>query len=136
MEGVDIVHDFVNGVQLIEIEDEVTIGRVREEGVEVEITRYALVGSSTPRTIRVKGNVKTVSLVNLLDFGSTHNFVDATLTSVLHIPIDESQILAVQVPMMMLLRHRDCVRMSQCSCMAKYFFFSFAIIAIGGGGGL
>lgn len=55
MEGVHIVHDFVNGVQLIEIEDEVTIGRVQEEGVEVEITRYALVGSSTPRTIRVKG---------------------------------------------------------------------------------
>lgn len=54
MEGVDIVHDFVNGVQLIEIEDEVTIGRLQEEGVEVEITRYALVGSSTPRTIRVK----------------------------------------------------------------------------------
>lgn len=98
--------------------------------MEVEITCYALVGSSTPRTIRVKGNVKTVSLVNLLDFGSIHNFVDATLTSVLHIPIDESQILAVQVPMMMLLRHMDCVRMSQCSCMAKYFFFSFAIIAV------
>lgn len=68
LEGVDIVHDFVNGVQLNEIEDEVTIGRVQEEGVEVEITRYALVGSSTPRTIRVKGRVKTVSLVNFLDF--------------------------------------------------------------------
>lgn len=68
LEGVDIIHDFVNGVQLIEIEDEVTIGTVQEEGVEVEITRYALVGSSTPRKIRVKGRVKTVSLVNLLDF--------------------------------------------------------------------
>ena len=42
--------------------------RVQEEGVEVEITRYALVGSSTPRTISVKGRVKTVCLVNLLDF--------------------------------------------------------------------
>lgn len=66
--GVDIIHNFVNGVQLSEIEDEVTIGTVQEEGVEVEITRYALVGSSTPRKIRVKERVKTVSLVNLLDF--------------------------------------------------------------------
>lgn len=34
LEGVDIVHDFVSGVRLIEVEDEVTIGRVQEEGVD------------------------------------------------------------------------------------------------------
>ena len=54
-------------------------------------------GSPTPGTMRVKGKVNSVSLVILVDSGSTHNFIDATVVSVLHVPVDESQILEVKV---------------------------------------
>jgi len=56
-----------------------------------------LVGSPTPGTIRVKGKVNSISLVILVDFGSTHNFIDAAVISVLYIPVDKSQILEVKV---------------------------------------
>ena len=71
--------------------------RRQDEVVEPEITLYALVGSPTPGTMRVKGKVNSVSLVILVDSGSTHNFIDAAVISVLHIPVDNSQILEVKV---------------------------------------
>ena len=71
--------------------------RRQDEVVEPEITLYALVGNPTPGTMRVKGKVNSVSLVILVDSGSTHNFIDAAVISVLHIPVDKSQILEVKV---------------------------------------
>ena len=71
--------------------------RGHEEETEPEITLYALVGSLTPGTMRVKGRVKTVSLVILVDSRSTHNFIDAAVVFVLHVPVDKSQILEVKV---------------------------------------
>ena len=47
--------------------------------------------------MRVKGKVKSVSLVILVDSGSTHNFIDAVVVSIIHGPVDESQILEVKV---------------------------------------
>ena len=46
---------------------------------DVEITLYALTGTPTPGTLRVKGKVNGSGLVILVDIGSTHNFVDASL---------------------------------------------------------
>ena len=46
---------------------------------DVEITLYALIGTPTPGTLRVKGKVNGSGLVILVDTGSTHNFVDASL---------------------------------------------------------
>ena len=71
--------------------------RRQEEEVEPEITLYALVGSPTLETIRVKGKVKSISLVILVDSRSTHNFSDVAIVSVLHVPVDESQILQIKV---------------------------------------
>ena len=45
----------------------------------------------------IKGRIKTVSLVILVDSRSTHNFIDASLIPSLQIPVDESQILEVKV---------------------------------------
>ena len=64
---------------------------------EAEITLYALVGSPTPGTMRVKGRIKSISLVVLMDSGSTHNFIDASVIHDLHIPVNESQILEVKM---------------------------------------
>ena len=73
------------------------MARRHEEEAELEITLYTLVGSPTIGTMKVKGRVKTVSLAILVDSGSTHNFIDAAVVSVIHGPVDESQILEVKV---------------------------------------
>ena len=90
LEGVEMDQDSSCGVQLTEIEDGVTIARVQEEEVEAEITLYALVGSPTPGTMRVKGRIITISLVILVDSRSTNNFIDASLILGLQIPVDVS----------------------------------------------
>ena len=97
LEGVEMTQDSDSGEQFAEIEDGVTTARGQEEMVEVEITLYALVGSPTLGTMRVKGRIKTISLVFLVDFGSTHNFIDASVIPGLYILVDESQILKVKV---------------------------------------
>ena len=47
--------------------------------------------------MRVMGRIKHKSLVILIDLGSTHNFVDTSRFSQLHIPVDTSQVLEVKV---------------------------------------
>ena len=64
---------------------------------EVGITLYALSGTPTSGTMRVIGRIMHKSLVVLIDLGSTHNFVDTSLFSQLHIPVDTSQVLGVKV---------------------------------------
>lgn len=64
---------------------------------EAEITLYVLSGTPTSGTMRVKGKVRGKSVVILMDSGSTHNFVDPSLFSQLHIHVDGSQILEVKV---------------------------------------
>ena len=68
-------------------------GSVEEDG----ITLYALSGTPTSGTVRVMGRIMHKSLVILIDSGSTHNFVDISLFSQLHIPVDTSQVLEVKV---------------------------------------
>ena len=46
---------------------------------DVEINLDASTGTPTPSTMRVKGMVNGSGLVILVDTGSTHNFVDASL---------------------------------------------------------
>ena len=58
---------------------------------------YALIGNPTPRTMRVKGRIEKEGLVILLGSGSTHNFIDVSLLSILHVPIDTTQVLGVKV---------------------------------------
>ena len=62
--------------QFVEIDNGGCMVRRQEEEAEPEITLYALVGSPTPGTMRVKGKVQSVSLVILVDSRSTHNFID------------------------------------------------------------
>lgn len=62
-----------------------------------EITLYALIGSPSSQTMRVEGRIKNHEVVSLNDFGSTHNFLDATKLPTLHLQLDTSQILEVKV---------------------------------------
>ena len=51
----------------------------------VEITLYALIGNPTSNTMRIKGRIQNHDVVSLIDFGSTHNFLDAVVLLVLHL---------------------------------------------------
>ena len=62
-----------------------------------EITLYALVGNPTANTMRIKGRIQNQEVVSLIDSGSTHNFLDATVLPVLQLHLDTSQILEVKV---------------------------------------
>ena len=55
---------------------------------EVGIILYALSGTPTSGTMRVMGRIMHKSLVILIDSGSTHNFVDTSLFSQLHILVE------------------------------------------------
>ena len=64
---------------------------------EAEITLYALSGTPTSGTMGVMGRIRHRCFVILIDSGSTHNFIDATLVSQLYLHVDTSQILEVKV---------------------------------------
>ena len=94
--------DSHSGVKITELEEEV--GSLINEGQntstnseEVEITLYALIGTPTPSTMRIRGKINGVNLVVLLDTGSTHNFIDAALVPSLHLLVDQSQTLEIKV---------------------------------------
>ena len=97
LEGAEMTSDPNCNTQFVEIDNRGCMARRHEEEAELEITLYTLVGSLTIGTMRVKGRVKTVSLAILVDSGSTHNFIDAAVVSVIHGPVNESQILEVKV---------------------------------------
>ena len=72
-------------IQLVEInEDEVVLGpqdSVQDGGIDnsAKITLYALIGSPSSNTIRVKGRIENQEMVTLIDSGSIHNFLDASV---------------------------------------------------------
>ena len=47
--------------------------------------------------MRVKGRIKNQEVVSLIDFGSTHNFLDASVLPSVHLQLDTSQILEVKM---------------------------------------
>uniref|UniRef100_A0A2N9EN79 Ty3 transposon capsid-like protein domain-containing protein n=1 Tax=Fagus sylvatica TaxID=28930 RepID=A0A2N9EN79_FAGSY len=88
-----------------EVEDEeAELVEIREEEVEAEleeakaeITLCALLGSTSPSTMRVIAIVNGQTTVVLLDTGSTHNFMDGTLAKTLKLPIDGESNFGVRV---------------------------------------
>ena len=83
------------GVHITDLEEKCYADQVGQE--DAEITLYALSGTPTSGTMRVMGRIKHKSFVILIDSGSTHNFIDATLVSHLHLNVDTSQVLEVKV---------------------------------------
>ena len=98
LEGVEVSLESIHNGQYVE-DNNNEVGRARrhEEETDPETTLYALVGSPSLGTMRVKGRVNSVPLVILVDSSSTHNFIDAAVVPVLHVLVDESQILEVKV---------------------------------------
>ena len=64
---------------------------------EAEITLYALLGSPSPSTMRIKGKINGYWVVILLDTGSTHNFLDAAVLSKFQLSLDPTISFEVKV---------------------------------------
>ena len=64
---------------------------------EANITLYALLGSPSPSTMRIKGRINGHWIVILIDIGSTHNFLDAAILSRLHLLVDPTVSFEVKV---------------------------------------
>ena len=98
LDFIDKVQEPNSSMQITELKE---VTRNSKPGMQhqedAEITLYALSGTPTSGTIKVIGRIKQKFFVILIDLGSTHNFIDATLVSHLHIPVDISQILEVKV---------------------------------------
>lgn len=103
LEGIELVYGENCGVKITELDEEVDskVGNKIDRSMknsqneEVEITLYALTRTPTPSTMRVKGRVSGDRLVILVDTGSTHNFVDASLISSLQLRVDVTKVLEV-----------------------------------------
>jgi hypothetical protein len=75
--------------ELVEELELVAQSELEEQGVDLidfnytnskpEISLQAITGSAHPKTMRVLGRINGQQLVILIDSGSTHNFLDATL---------------------------------------------------------
>ena len=81
--------------ELIEIEEEEVVAKLEDE--KAEITLCALLGSTSPSTMRVIAILNGQKIVVLLDNGSAHNFMDDTLAKTLKLPIDVENNFGVRV---------------------------------------
>ena len=108
LKGLYLFQESSSNVQLVELDDsKATLLQLNEDKsidsrsepkvVAVEITLYALLGSPSPGTIRIKGKINGHWLIILIDTGSIPNFVDAAMVSVLQFPLDSSVTFEVKV---------------------------------------
>lgn len=99
LEGLDFGPKLNQGVQITKLNGKLEVEAVlKDNGIEeAKITMYALIGHLTPGTMRVKGKIEKEGLIIILKFGSIHNFIDVSLLSKVHIPIDTTQVLNVKV---------------------------------------
>ena len=97
LEGFPLANEPSSQAKLLELEDNEVEVQVEQElgnnALEVEITLYALVGSPSPKTMRVRSKIKELGLVSLIDSGSTHNFLDLSVVLTLKLQIDTSQMM-------------------------------------------
>lgn len=80
--------------------EELSIENVDNSGslkVEPKISLNAIIGTSKPNTIRIKGKIIGEDVVILIDFGSTHNFLDPLVVRKYKDIIDRSNIIKVKV---------------------------------------
>ena len=97
-----------SNVQLVELDDsEATLLQLDvdkpddnkselEKGV-VEISLYALLGSPSRGTMRMRGKINGHWITILIDIGSTHNFLDTAILVVLQLSLDLTLTFEVKV---------------------------------------
>ena len=63
---------------------------MQEEEVDevAELSINYVVGLSTPRTMKIKGNIDQREVIVMIDYGATHNFISIKLVQKLALPLE------------------------------------------------
>ena len=142
LKGCDMEIEQKSGVQLVELEDDrVMLGH--QEAVQAseniiaptEITLYALVGSPSSQTMRVRVRIKNEDVVSLIDFGSTHNFLNVIDLDNLRLSLDTSQILEVKVVNGSIVKTLGVCHRVTLFIQGNKFVLDLNVLHFGGGGG-
>ena len=127
MEEVDLDEDLE---QVIEEESELT----EESEESAEITLCALLGSTSPSTMRVVACINGKKAVVLIDTGSTHNFLDYELAKSLRFGIDTSSCFGVKVANGEVIRTKGECKDIQFKVQGLELKVNFNLLSLGGCG--
>ena len=117
----------VNQVEVVEVD-----GNADFQLDQVDITLYALLGSPSPGTIRVLGQINGHWVVILLDTGSSHNFLDAILVKTLQLAVDTTRILEVKVANRDLIRTNGECKDLMLKMQGNNFLVNLHVLTLGG----
>ena len=140
LEGIELVCGENSGVKITELDEEVDneVGNKFDRHMqsnlreEVEITLYALTGTPIPGTMRVMGRINGCGLVILIDTGSTHNFVDASLVNSIPLRVDVSKVLEVKVANGSIVNTQGFCSNVPVFVQGVEFCINFHVLALGG----
>ena len=136
LEGFPIANEPSSQAQLLELEDNEVEVQVEQKGgnnaLEAEITLYALVGSPSPNTMRVRSKIKELGLVSLIDSGSTHNFLDLSVVLTLKMQIDTSQMMEVKVANGVVIQTKGICPDVSLWIQGHQFFVDLNVLSLGG----
>ena len=117
----------VNEVEVVEVDD-----NAKFQLDQADITLYALLGSPSPGTMRVLGQIKGHWVVILLDTRSSYNFLDFVLVRTLQLAIDTARILEVRVANGDLIRTKGECKDLLIKMQGKYFLVDLHVLTLGG----
>lgn len=92
-----MVYEEVTDQQTLEAGQVRDAGEVQEPELEPKITLHALIGWTALRTMRLTAIMGSLEVVVLIDSGSTHNFTNDRLASMLRLLVVPTETFTVQI---------------------------------------
>ena len=114
-------------VEVVEVEDNIEF-----QLDQADITLYALLGSPSPGTMRVLGQIRAHWVVILLHTGSSYNFLDFVLVRTLQLAMDTKRILEVRVADGDLIRTKGECKDLLITMRGKDFLVDLHVLTMGG----
>jgi len=110
---------------------------ITEEGINggydnPEISLHAITGSPNPRTMRLWGMIKYQGVIILIDSGSSHNFLDASISSKLALEIQQISNIAVKVANGQIIHTKGVCEGLNVHMQGNSFVTDFYILPLGG----
>jgi hypothetical protein len=123
-----------DGEEGMESELEECDEEIKVEEVDPEITLNALLGSPTPKIMRMNSNIKQQRTVVSLDTRSTHNFLDWKLAKNLKLTIDTSKSFKVKVVNGAIINTKGEIKGLLVKVQGHQFQIDFNLLELGGSG--
>jgi hypothetical protein len=114
------------------MEEELELTKENEESAD--ITLCALLGSTSPSTMRVVACINGKKAVVLIDTGSTHNFLDCNLAKSLKFGIDTTSCFGVKVANGEVIRTKGECKDIQFKVQGLKLKVNFNLLSLGGCG--